>query len=401
MSDSNNFEMEDECDNNAGLHVLIIPSWYPDVASEVRGIFFKNQVELLAKYHKINVLYPNAWSIINIFKYTLGDLGFKKNINKNYKIYTFNYINYFPRLNFISSKIWIYFGLRLFERFIKENQMPHIIHAQCSVNAGLLAREIKNKYNIPYVITEHRSNYLSENITKSIIKNTIKAERSAAAKFAVSPTLCERLNKYCQANDWQVLPNFIDEDVIPFKAVRNYDNKFRFIHVSNLSKIKNVDKILSAAAILMKEYNNIILEIIGENNKDLKRMAQKFGIEKFVIFHGAVNNAEIFNYIKNCDAFLFMSTYETFGVALIEAMAVGLPVICTKKGGGEFIVRSGADGYICENLDIIAYYNKMKILYSEYANFNSIEIRDNCLLRFGHKTNIKYLAKIYENLIRR
>ena len=92
------------------------------------------------------------------------------------------------------------------------------------------------------------------------------------------------------------------------------------------------------------------------------------------------------------------SKYETFGVVLIESLALGRPVIATRCGGPESIVRQ-QDGLLIEPNDINALSLAMKSMVKNYENYNSLEIRQACIERFGSRSIAKKIINNYSEII--
>jgi glycosyltransferase involved in cell wall biosynthesis len=84
---------------------------------------------------------------------------------------------------------------------------------------------------------------------------------------------------------------------------------------------------------------NSLLVIMGKGplEKDLKRLALDLGIAESVVFTGNVPDGK--KYFKAFDVFALTSDHEPFGMVLLEAMAAGLPLICSNCGGGAEVVQ--------------------------------------------------------------
>lgn len=200
------------------LHVLVIPSWYPQSEQDVDGIFFQNQAQALQrKGIKTAVLAP-------MFRYLrkepasilTGPYGFAQYRQKGLDIYAWHSMYFFPRFPLIDiDRIrWVRAGLKAFECYIGENGIPDIIHAHCMNYAGILAFKISQKYGIPYVVTEH-----SSTITRGLIRPhqwqpMEKAAAHASALLAVSRHFAHVLqHKY--GCEWQYLPQHTGRNIQP------------------------------------------------------------------------------------------------------------------------------------------------------------------------------------------
>ncbi|PLX08681.1 MAG: hypothetical protein C0596_05090 [Marinilabiliales bacterium] len=102
---------------------------------------------------------------------------------------------------------------------------------------------------------------------------------------------------------------------------------------------------------VMKHFPEHKLIIAGDTKgsyfKELKKLAKKEQVENQILFPGIISEKEKTWYYQNCDAFLFPSLYEGFGLPIIEAMRNGVPVITSNKtsipevgGGFTFIFKS-------------------------------------------------------------
>lgn len=138
----------------------------------------------------------------------------------------------------------------------------------------------------------------------------------------------------------------------------------------------------------------------GPLRKQLESKAKDLEIERQVIFTGLLSREKVLREMKNCDVFVLSSTFETFGVVLIEALACGKPVVATKCGGPEDIVNS-TNGYLVPKKNVRALGNAMEDICLNIDKFDPYQIRKDCLLRFGEDTFVARLKSIYANLLRK
>lgn len=99
---------------------------------------------------------------------------------------------------------------------------------------------------------------------------------------------------------------------------------------------------------LAKQQKKVRLMILGEGPQKQQLIAEvhRLGLEENVVFVGYVENQEIPDYLKACDMFVFSSKSETQGIVILEAMAVGLPIVAIRASGVEDIVREGQTGFL-------------------------------------------------------
>ncbi|OQA04025.1 MAG: N-acetylgalactosamine-N,N'-diacetylbacillosaminyl-diphospho-undecaprenol 4-alpha-N-acetylgalactosaminyltransferase [bacterium ADurb.Bin400] len=110
---------------------------------------------------------------------------------------------------------------------------------------------------------------------------------------------------------------------------KKLDSKFNFVSVGRLSEQKNYPVTLKVFAKLRQEFPHTQLVIIGggSNKEVLKKMAADLGLAESVLLLGHCQNP--FAILSRCQAFILNSLYEGFGIALVEAMSLGLPAIAS------------------------------------------------------------------------
>ncbi len=125
-----------------------------------------------------------------------------------------------------------------------------------------------------------------------------------------------------------------------------------YLTISRLAKAKHID-ILIKAANQMKF--NLRIVGAGRDEEYLRSIAGKT-----IEFLGNVTDQEFKNLFSNAKAFLFSSRDEEFGIAAVEAMGYGLPVIAFNSGGIPEYVNNGINGFLFDQLDSSGLINKIK-----------------------------------------
>jgi D-inositol-3-phosphate glycosyltransferase len=135
------------------------------------------------------------------------------------------------------------------------------------------------------------------------------------------------------------------------------------LFVGRLDPIKGLDLLLESVAAMQTPAR---LTIVGGNPQGdpeverLRAYAEELGIAERVSFPGAVQPPELLNYYRAADALVVTSRYESFGLAAVESLACGTPVLATQVGGLPSIIHDGENGvlmpwrcpeYIAERLD--------------------------------------------------
>ena len=190
----------------------------------------------------------------------------------------------------------------------------------------------------------------------SLVKplNTILLKRwfrKLHGKIAVSKPAMELVNKHFPG-DYTVIPNGVDLDcfssgVSPIDEFG--DGKINILFVGRLEKRKGLDYLLEAHKHIKQEIPNSRLIVVGPGtrlrNKYEKRVARN-GL-KDVVFVGCVSHDELPRYYKTADIVCAPATgKESFGIVLLEAMALGKPVVASNIDGYASIMTHGAEGLL-------------------------------------------------------
>lgn len=193
-----------------------------------------------------------------------------------------------------------------------------------------------------------------------------------------------------------VIPNPIE---IPMEQ---WDIKSTSKQVAQAARLhiwqKRQDVLLKAFSIFSKTHTDYILNIYGDgpDDKQLKEMAMELGLGNSVIFHGNTTNVRE-KLLKN-EIFVLTSDFEGMPNALMEAMALGMPVISTKcsPGGAEALIHDEEDGILTDCGDEKGIADAL----CKYADNQQIEERYGKQARQTMKRyNPKEIIKLWEQLL--
>ena len=129
----------------------------------------------------------------------------------------------------------------------------------------------------------------------------------------------------------------------------------RLLFVGNCTRLKGLDHLVAALSLL--EDLDLRLDIVGDVSLEpryfvgLARKAKTLGVDQRVIFHGAISPEDLGPLYSQADIFTFPSLYEGFGIVLGEAMHAGLPIVATRTGPVNEIVREGENALIVPPAD--------------------------------------------------
>jgi L-malate glycosyltransferase len=323
------------------LHVLIIPSWYPENEFDYKGSFFREQaIGLLEMDVKVGVIYPSLKPIDDFKTLRIFPKIFHENDNGLNSIKIL-WSNWFPKITFLQIIAFKILGFFLFKKYVKKFGKPDLIHCHSIIKAGFLAEKINTRYNIPFLITEHFSGFYNH-VFKNYYNSFSRIFKKALRCYAVSSSFGDQLNDVIpNAPRFYIQHNLVNESFIKEKIKTKNKNNFVFLTIGNFTKNKNINLLISSFKEFNKIHSNSVLRIIGEGyqKKNLLELRNKSGIADKILFVGTKKREEIVEELNNAHIFLLASKVETFGVVLIEALAMGVPVISSKSGGSLEIVN--------------------------------------------------------------
>lgn len=141
-----------------------------------------------------------------------------------------------------------------------------------------------------------------------------------------------------------VIPNPLEITETPFTGERDK----RIVAVGRLSAQKNHSLLLRAFASFVKSHEDYVLELYGRGELEgkLREQASRLGIDKKVIFKGF--SGHVLSDIRTAAMYVLSSDYEGISNSMLEAMALGLPVVATDCpiGGARMFIKDGVNGFL-------------------------------------------------------
>ena len=238
---------------------------------------------------------------------------------------------------------------------VADRHQLQILHAHYAIPhsiAAVLARDIVGRSDLKVVTTLHGTDITLVGADPSYRLATRYALRSSDRVTAVSDFLVnETYRKLCHECEIEVIPNFIDPKIyhpgISPELRRRYarDDETLLLHISNFRPVKRIPDVIRIFHGVQKQRpSRLIMVGDGPERCGAEALARSLGISDRVDFTGFLPNAA--DIIRQSDAFLLPSDGESFGLAALEAMACGVPVVGARRGGLPEVVRDGIDGIL-------------------------------------------------------
>ncbi len=186
-------------------------------------------------------------------------------------------------------------------------------------------------FNLRHWLLAQGTGYFLRKSFAGISANTKHAASAAAHLYRIP---LEKISVIYNGLDFSLLiPNKAKEDVAAEFPLPSASSRMIVATSSNLSHIKRVDHLLKALSKVVDLPVYCLIFGDGPNRIDHHNLASQLGIDGLVTFAGVKENIE--DYLQLIDVFILPSNQEeSFGNAAVEAMAVGIPTIVMKDGGG-------------------------------------------------------------------
>src|SRR5205085_2816052 len=251
---------------------------------------------------------------------------------------------------------------------IKNNNLDllHVHYAIPHASAAFMAKKILEPEGkkIPVITTLHGTDITLVGRDKTYAPVVAFSINRSDAITAVSNDLRDETRKIFHIEkDIQVIYNFVDvqrftrKPIDAFKKVIAPNGERILLHASNFRKLKRVEDVVEIFYNVNKEVSSKLLFVgDGPERQAAEQLSRKLNICDQVQFVGKQEQME--DILAIADLFLLPSEYESFGLAALEAMAAGVPVVSTNVGGLKEIIVPGVTGYMSNVKDIESMTNQ-------------------------------------------
>ena len=285
----------------------------------------------------------------------------------------------------------------------------HVHYAIPHAYAAYMAKKMLHEEGIdlPIVTTLHGTDITlvgSHPFYKTAVTFSIN---KSDAVTSVSQNLKEDTQRLFQTKkEIQVVPNFIDIN----KYKNNYKECNRTIlalpkeriitHVSNFRPVKRISDVIEIFYRIQKELPAKLMMVgEGPERKKAEQLCQAYNIENKVVFLG--NSSEVNKILCFSDLFLLPSKTESFGLAALEAMASGVPVISSDSGGIPEVNIQGVSGFLSPvgAVEEMA-QNALKILKDEAVLKTFKKGAQHTAIKFDIHKIVPFYEAIYEEALK-
>ena len=232
-----------------------------------------------------------------------------------------------------------------------------VIHAHYWLS-GLVAKEISNELNIPFIFTSHSLGIFLDGYNKERVdcEKIVMTSTNLVTASSVFETMLiadtykideNKIKKITPGVDRKIfIPDLSVEKeniILSIGRIQEQKGQLQTIEfLNNFKKIQNDFKCYFVGGPSGKHGNEYLHE--------LKQTIKDFNLDKHVEFLGDLPQTEIIELFKKAKLLIHTSKFETFGLVAIEANTMGVPVLTTNNGSLMEIIENNKNGYLSENL---------------------------------------------------
>ncbi|ALO35968.1 hypothetical protein CMT41_15480 [Colwellia sp. MT41] len=296
---------------------------------------------------------------------------------------------------------------------------PDIIH--CHFGTAAYFNYYLQKYahtNIPMVISLHGFDVFFCDSLFNQYKETIKLIANKNVIFTCpSIFLKQKVIKSLSIPNEKIIvvPNGFNSKLFKYTPPKKIIDQraFKIAHVGRFIDVKEQKYLLEAIHLLKKQgMTQITLDLIGDGElqQECIMLAKTLGIEKQVTFHGAIAHKTVASIIQDSDIYAHPSftlptgQAESFGIAILEAIATGKPVIITDSGGMSEILHQKNERFvkIVKQKSAQAIADSIQVFISSWSSINWQEFqryRDKIINKNNINQTALLITQLYKSLL--
>jgi len=380
------------------LKILFLASWYPNPDEPQDGNFIERHAQAVGRKVTVAVLYVHSVASTKDFQIEITE-----NLNitecrvfypKTGRYQLFQKFNNYKKAHQIG-----------YEALIERFGSFHLCHLNVFYPAGIFALELKKKYQLPIVITEHWTKFLTINPANFNFheKYFIKQVGQAAAMICpVSEDLKTAIQNLVPHDRYQVIPNVVDTQLFKIRSPYSGDRPKRILHISTLNDAhKNTSGMLRVLAKIFKHQNDCTATFIGNHYENhFIKMAKELGIpdDRLQILP-ELPLEEIAKKMVEHDLFLLFSNYENLPCVISESLVSGLPVIATDVGGVKEMINPH-NGILIPAKNESALEIGLKDIIERIKDYSPTDISKQAREMYGNEAVAEKYIDIYKDIIR-
>ena len=285
-----------------------------------------------------------------------------------------------PELNVEDKEIY----LQEFKNKLEESvdlKSFDVIHAHYWLS-GLVAKEISNELNIPFIFTSHSLGVFLDGYNKERVdcEKIVMTSSNLVTASSVFETMLIADSYKVDENKIKKITPGVDREI--FSPDLSIKKENVFLSIGRIQEQKGQLQTLEFLNNFKKTENDFKCIFIGgpsgkhgnEYLKELKETVENFNLDTHVEFMNSLPQTKIVDLLNKAKLLIHTSQFETFGLVAIEANAMGVPVLTNNNGSLMEIIENNKNGYLSENLVNRDVNNFVHNLLNENQKFEEISL---------------------------
>jgi glycosyltransferase involved in cell wall biosynthesis len=296
----------------------------------------------------------------------------------------------------------------------------HVFLSNISLEATLINKSFKK---VPLVLTAHDIT-IADNLRKyiplwklyvhSLGKFLCKSVDSIIVQNSQDASFLKSLG--VSSSKIHVIPNGIDTRLynrlnVSQNAQEDFKERFKIkdkhvlLFVGRIEKRKRIDLLLYALKLISKEFGDkVILLIVGPDQGEkpaLLNLAKQLGIDNNIVFTGTLETKDLLAAYAVADVFISLSAQEAFGLSVVEAMSMEVPVVAHRWKGLSYILKDGVNGLSVSpfNFKELAEKTVFLLKNEEYRKSLAKASRSYVVQNFSIDRTVDQVLKVYRFIL--
>ncbi len=246
---------------------------------------------------------------------------------------------------------------------VHADKTPHdVIHTHdwLTAEAGIQAKKISDK---PHVMHVHATEFdrSGDNPNQQVYDMEKRGMEHADRVIAVSEYTKKMIQKHYGIPEWKidVVHNAVAFDESKYERRHHLDTDDKIVlFLGRMTMQKGPDYFLQMARKVLTHMDNVKFIMAGDGDmmEQIIKMAVNLGIDRHVLFSGFLTGSEVARAYKSADLYVMPSVSEPFGIAPLEAIQNGTPVLISKQSGVSEVIKNAL---LCDFWDVDEMANKV------------------------------------------
>lgn len=386
-----------------GLHIVVVPSWWPSPERPTAGIFcFDYTRAFAAAGARVGVVYPDLVGLRYVAGGATAPVRAQVTEESADGIPVVRVRGLFSALGRPRSQMrrfasWLARGLAAYRR---RHGTPDVLHAMCAIPSGWACTHLEGPLPARVVVTEHTGPF--ELVMQSKASAALAREGLASAMAVVAVSEHSRREMAACGIDREILVrgNCVATEFAtaePRSEVR--EPPVFGLFVGRLCREKGVGELIAALR-SMRGSLETQWHFVGDGPmaEDVRSLSREAPFKRRVHLHGECPRSTVVEIMSESDLLVLPSHSESFGLVVAEALCMGLPVV-TSRGTAcaEFVTAN--NGLLCETGDVESLSSALRSMIENLARFDRTAIAETARARFSPASLAEWYGKLFRDVV--